>query len=461
MTSPDTTTWQSAPEPQPDGVSLPSRRGIAFGLLAVSLFAISVPTGIVGTVAWVALYVSDVRLGRRELPGMRWSLPAQLSLEEDFELGLELESFSAKSLPMSLAVHCDAGLLRRESREGLGTLEVRQLTLDPGTRATLHWPLRSRRRGRHVLKAVHLRAESRLGWAWHRWRLPLEGQVEVIPGLRAAQAHVLRAGHQHRAAGLRRDRRRGDTGAFESLRGYVRGDDPRRIDWKSSAKRGSLTLRQYEVERAQQIVLVLDCGRTMAERIGQAERLDRALESAVVLSQVARVWQDQIGVLAFADHVQLWRAPDRNAWRELPSQLAHVVARPMEPDYPAALTRLQSTLRRRSLIVIFSDVLDPAVSAPLASHLAPLAKRHLPLFVALRNPDLAIAATAPEPVDARPKELKQWAFERAAALELEQARAKTLETMRRTGVRVLDVHPDQAIEGVVQSYLEVKARGAL
>jgi uncharacterized protein (DUF58 family) len=453
--------WREAPEPQADGLPLPSRQGLAWGFLATSLFALSVPVGAAASALWLVFFALDAKRGARPLPALRFALPTRVSLEEDLDLHLELDTFDARDATVRLALNVDPGLMRRAEREGPSADDVREVALPSGARAELTWPLRSRRRGLHRLRALHLRMPSRLGLAWHQRRWDLGAEVEVIPGLRAAQAQVLRAGHQHRAAGRRRDRRRGDNGAFESLREYVRGDDPRRIDWKGSAKRSSLMVRQYELERAQQIVLVLDCGRTMAERIGQAERLDRALESAVVLSQVARVWQDQVGVLAFADHVQLWRPPDRNTWRELPSQLATVEARPMEPDYPAALTRLTATLRRRSLIVFFSDVHDSAVSAPLAAHLAPLAKRHLPLFVALRNPALSEAARTPLPDNARRADRRRWAFERAAAWELEQARATTLETMRRQGVRVLDVHPDQAIEGVVQSYLELKAKGAL
>ncbi|MHC4263581.1 MAG: DUF58 domain-containing protein, partial [Planctomycetota bacterium] len=110
-------------------------------------------------------------------------------------------------------------------------------------------------------------------------------------------AHQSRAAlHLRRGLGRRRSRQRGEGGQFESLREYVRGDDPRHLDWKATARRGQPMVRRFEAERSQNVVLAIDCGRLMAERFEDLERLDHALASAVVLSRVAESWRDNVGL---------------------------------------------------------------------------------------------------------------------------------------------------------------------
>jgi uncharacterized protein (DUF58 family) len=290
---------------------------------------------------------------------------------------------------------------------------------------------------------------------WWQIERALDQTVEVVPGLREVRSYRLLALHHHlQQAGLRGVRLRGEGGAFESLREYVRGDDIRHLDWKATARRRALIVRQYEAERSQNIVLCIDTGRLMAERVGQGQRLDRALSAAVVLSEVARVWDDRVGLLAFSDRIHAILPPGRYPPARFPAIFAGLESRAVEPDYPRALARLSRLVSRRSLVVFFGDVIDDEVSAPLAAQLAHLARRHLPLFIAIRNSDLFDAALAPV-------EDRNSAYLRAAATELVLARARTLARMREQGIRVADVAPDAAVAGAVNRYLEIKRRGAL
>ncbi len=311
------------------------------------------------------------------------------------------------------------------------------------------------KRGRHAIPALHLRLAGPLGLSWWSWRHALDAVVEVVPGLREVREQRLLAWHQHqRMPGRRTMRRRGASGSFESLRDYARGDDPRHIDWKASARHGHPIVRNFEAERSQSIMLCIDTGRLMGEEIDGRQRLDAALAAAVVLADVARVWNDRVGVFLFSDEVHAVLPPGHHRPDRIPTLLAEVEPRPVEPDYPRALTHLSRQVSRRSLLVFFGDVIDADVSAPLATHLAQLARRHLPLMVALRHPELERAAV---------ESVLQVedAYRRAAAAELLLARAKTLASMRRRGIRVLDVRPDAAVAGVVNGYLKIKRSGAL
>src|SRR5690606_21399876 len=155
-------------------------------------------------------------------------------------------------------------------------------------------------------------------------------------------------------------------------------------------------------------------------------RLDSALSAALLLAEVAAQHGDRVGLLVFSDRVDLFLPPSRAPLRHLAEPLADVQARLVEPDYPGAFAFLSRQLRRRSLVVLFTDVIDAQASAALLAHAGAATRRHLPLAVAIRNPALERVASAPAPDEAA-------VYRRAAAEELLQLRALALAIMRRAG----------------------------
>ena len=384
-------------------------------------------------------------------PGLefRVTAPRTLGLGQSDGLEVEVQNRSDRALRFQLAADLPFALA------GPDASDSRLLTLASRARTSIRFSIVAGRRGVHDVGALYYRVLGPLGLAWREASEPVEREVMVVPGLKEARDKRLRAWrHYLRRPGNRTVRLRGDSGAFESMREYVRGDDPRRIDWKATARRSKTMVRRYEAERSQSLILCIDAGRLMAEHIGDRQRLDHALSAAVVLADVARAWSDNVGVFVFSDHVQAVLPPGQYPPDRIPAMLATVEARAVEPDYPRALVTLSRLVTRRSLLVLFSDVIDRAVSGALTAHVGQLARRHLPLFVAIRDPALQRAGLAGV------AETTQ-AYHRAAANELVLARAKTLESMRRSGIQVVDVAPTSAIEAVVNQYLEIKQRGAL
>jgi uncharacterized protein (DUF58 family) len=436
---------------------LPSRR-LLLALAAASLLvAWSSWAGFAADGALLVLFALDaglaIRLGG---PRIELRLGPRLGLGERDEVVLELTNPTGRPLEMELALDLPPALWPDAGSSGGEPDGGRQrLSLESLERTTVHFPVLARRRGRHLISTLHLRCRGPLSFSWRRSTFLWDHQVEVIPGLLEVRSYRLLALHHHlHQAGLRNVRQRGEGGAFESLREYVRGDDPRHLDWKASARHGTYIVREYEAERSQNIVLCIDTGRFMVEEVGQSERLDRALSAAVVLNEVARVWNDHVGVFAFSDQVQAVLPPGRHPPDRIPTLFATLESRPVEPDYPRALTRLSRLVSRRSLLVFFGDVIDEEVSAPLAAQLSRLARRHLPLFIAIRNSDLFRAAAAPA-------HDRRSAYRRAAAAELVLARARALGKMRESGIRVADVEPEEAVAAAVNRYIEIKRRGEI
>jgi uncharacterized protein (DUF58 family) len=345
----------------------------------------------------------------------------------------------------------------REVRPDLlgGTQPPRALTVPPHAEAREVLPVAPIRRGRERRGAMVVDSRGPLGLGLRRVSLDLPWEAMVYPPLASARRAAL-VGPRRRESGATAVRRLGEGRLFESLREWVTGDDLRHIDWKATARRRKVIVRQYEAERRQQVLLVLDTGRLLTAEIGGVARLDYVVRAACELAYAAVQRDDNVGIMVFADGVQHFVPPGRGrvGLKRVMDVLAVVEPRLVEPDYPGAFRYLALRNRKRALTVLFSDVIDRFASEALVAHVAQLRPRHLPLAVTLRNPEIdAVAAARP----ATPEE----AFRKAAAEELLRAREEALTHMRRAGVVVLDVAPERAAEAVVAQYLELKRRGRL
>jgi uncharacterized protein (DUF58 family) len=337
------------------------------------------------------------------------------------------------------------------------TAETRSLSIPAGGSAFEEITVRAVRRGRAVGGRLHLRIPGPWGLAARHARRELPWKATVFPDLTPAAIRALPTQAQRRReVGLRNVRRLGEGRVFESLREWVPGDDTRTIDWKATAKRGKAMARQYEDERRQQVLIVIDAGRMLTAEIEGKARLEFVIDAALQLAHSAIEHDDNVGLLVFADEVQHFIAPGRGraALRRILEALATTSGRLVEPNYPAAFAYLAAHNRKRALTVLFTDVIDRTASDAMLGHIGTLRPRHVPLAVALRNPELDLLATL------RPRSTEA-AFERAAAEELLQAREAALTDMRSRGVLILDVPPSGAAVAVVEQYTKLKRRGMI
>jgi uncharacterized protein (DUF58 family) len=352
-----------------------------------------------------------------------------------------------------------ARLRVREIRPALlgGLQPPRPLRISPRSFARESHAIVPARRGRADVGSFVLDSTGPLGLGRRRGWIDLPWSVVVYPPmvsarLRGSVAQALR----RRELGRRAERQLGEGRLFESLREWVPGDDPRHIDWKASARRRKVMTRQFEAERRQHVLLVMDTGRLLTADVGGVARLDYAVQAALELAYAAARYDDNVGIMAFADGVHHFVSPMRGqtGLKGVIDVLAVIEPTLVEPDYPGAFRYLAARNRKRALTVVFTDVIDRFASEALVANVATLRPRHLPLAVTLRNPDLdALAGSRPE--------TSTDAYRKAAAEELLRARDEALGHMRRSGVMVLDVPPERAAQAVVQRYLELKRHGRM
>jgi uncharacterized protein (DUF58 family) len=334
---------------------------------------------------------------------------------------------------------------------------LRELELPPGLEMEERLELQPVRRGIGAGGTMDLRILGPLGLAWRQSRIEAPWTATVYPNLRGAWLRALPIqALRRREAGLRSVRHRGEGRLFEGLREWVPGDDTRIIDWKATARRGKPIARQFEDERRQQVMLLVDAGRLLTAEVDGVPRLESVVSAALHLAYAASEHDDDVGLLVFADTIQRYVTPGRGrrALRAVLEGLAAAEGRLVESDYPGALRYLAAHSRKRALTVLFTDVIDRTASEALVAQAATLRPRHLPLAVTLRDPAMEALASV------RPTDPAQ-AFERAAAEELLGAREAALTEMRSRGVMVLDVLPSAASAALVERYHMLKRKGTL
>ena len=336
--------------------------------------------------------------------------------------------------------------------------ERRSLALVPRATHQLAFTLSGRSRGEAPLGDVALRICTPLGLVTRTLRYQLDDRIVVAPSLAGVRRFRWLAVHQRlAAAGVRDARRRGEGSSFARLRDYVPGDDPRYIDWKATARRGHIITREFTIEQSQTVYVMVDAGRSMTQIAGNFPRFEYALSAALVRAEVAASAGDRVGAMVFDDRIRALVPAQRGAAALQALRTALVPVQPSlaEPDYAAAFRALAQRQRKRALLVLITDVLEPRAARALMAHLSRGISRHLPVVVALRNEALLTAASLPG------GGVAEAVYQSAAAAELLAERATALQRMRDAGVVVLDVAPDAMAAAVVSQYLELKARGAL
>jgi uncharacterized protein (DUF58 family) len=433
-----------------------SARGVwgLLGVAAIIALAAAVPLllvpALLASAAYIALLLADLTRGPRagDLRVLRLPLD-YVALRRSAHLGYRVENRSAGAVRVGVIETPDEDL---EFAQGSVEAEVA-----PNAYAELSLDFTPRERGRIRLAALYVWVESAVGLLRRRYVVDAPLEIRVFPDLNALEQRGKLA--QRAAAlqaGLRRMRLRGVGSEFESLREYLPGDAFRAIDWKASARRGRLMVEQYEAERNQQVLLLLDAGRLMLARIGLQRKFDYALTAALSMARIAQEAGDVVGLLAFGAKPILSLAPRRGAAHVAAlTQLAFdVQPRREEPDYETILTDLKQRYTKRSLVVLFSDMFDPTASAALLAGLSTLVPRHLVMCVLMNDGAVSRALEVPPTTP-------QDAYRTSTAMLLQDERALALAQLRARGIIVVDVPAAALTLSVLDAYLDVKTRGAL
>lgn len=435
----------------------PTRRAVllmAAGVPVALLAGVLTPTGWLAGPAWVAglllVVTMDALMG-----GSRTGLsldepePVFAAVGRPGVAGLVVR-FSPKR-PAPQAVEA---VLSGEPRLGLDDSPRRSTVLD--RTAHLAFPFRPGRRGKASLDDLWVRWRGPMGLAWKQKVFSLNRDASVLTDLQWVRDQAVRLFARDALFGSKTQREFGEGSEFQALRDYQPGMDRRAIDWKQSARHAVLLAKEFRTERNHNVIMALDCGRAACEPVEGMPRMDRFIHAALLLSYACLRSGDRAGMFAFDSHPRLstGAVSGLNAFRNLQAVAGRIDYSTHETNYTLALATLSGELQRRSLIVVFTDFTDPIAAELMIDSLGQLLKRHLVLFVILRDGELeTLAAAAPETPDDVSRAV--------VAASLLREREAVVSRLRRLGAHIVDAPSSQVGPDLVSAYLDLKRRDLL
>lgn len=337
-----------------------------------------------------------------------------------------------------------------------------RVTLQPGEVAQIPARLRFHRRGDHAIAGAHVRWSGPLRLVRCRRDIGASERVRVYPDFAAVARYALLATDNRLSQlGIRRRQRRGEGLDFRQLREYRPGDALRQIDWKATSRLRKLISREYQDERDQQVVFLLDCGFRMRSQDGELSHFDSALNALLLLSYVVLRQGDAAGSLTFAGDGERWLAPGKGRERmsALMNGLFDLEPTYRTPDFRQLAVDAGARLHKRSLLVLMTNVRDEDVEDLIASARL-LGQRHLLLVATLREKVLD-RMDSDELPNLSAHEADDRAIASAAARLFLAERERALQRLRAQGLLVLDTTPDELPVRLVNAYLEIKRSGRL
>ncbi|MEN8179217.1 MAG: DUF58 domain-containing protein [Pseudomonadota bacterium] len=417
------------------------------GLLAALFAGWGVAWKLFVAIALVWILIDLYLVVRSTLPAVKRSMRSSIPVGAWSDVRLQLTNATPRNLRVSIHDHHPADF----QIEGLPLA----VSLPAERKITLTYRIKPQQRGDGHFPGINLTLHSPLG-LWRRKRfLKLADRVSVFPNFREISRYTLLAIDNHLSQmGIRRRQRRGEGSDFHQLREYRTGDSLRQIDWRASSRYHRLISKEYQDERDQQLIFLLDCGRHMRHQDAAGAHLDHALNAMLLLSYVAQQQGDAVGFLTFGGQ-QRWQPPQKGGEliRRLLERTYDLQASLEAADYLEVARKLMPLQRRRSLVMILTNSRGEDQNE-LSRAVRLLSRRHLVVIAQLRERSLDSVLT--EPIQDFEAALR---FQ--GVVDYLDSRRQGHEALQHHGALLLDTLPEKLPVALVNSYLDIKANGVL
>ena len=428
--------------------------GLGIVLGSLHALAVQVPASL-DAILWglllalLILALSDaLRLRRIPTPRLQRQMPGSLALGRWGEVQLEIAQDHDQALQVQIFDHVPDGL----SHEYLPLA----VALSPGQTSRISYRLRPLKRGHFLFERCEVSLPSPLGlWSARRY-VPISDSTRVYPDFaRLYAGQLLAVDNWLSQLGVRQRQRRGQGLEFHQLREYREGDSLRQIDWKATARQRTPIAREYQDERDQQIVFMLDCGRRMRSHDGELGHFDHALNACLLLSYIALRQGDAVGLSTFAGESSLYLAPVKGSGqlKTLLNGVYDLETTQRPADYQAAVSQLLARQKRRALVVLVSNLRDED-DEDLLNAVKRLSRQHRVLVASLREDVL-------DELRHSPVQTLTEALAYCGTVDYLNARAELHERLNAHGVPVLEARPAELGAGLVTRYLSWKKAGAI
>ena len=372
------------------------------------------------------------------------------SARREVRLSSDIPGLLARGVPVAFSIELDPAQATARLRQPAPP----DLVVSPAESPNrLCGTVTALRRGRHLLPAPALRIDGPLRLGRNFRRAGEDHEVLVYPDLPEAWrlARAVRTGR----LSVEGRRPRGPLGLgtdFESIRDYQWDDDIRQVNWLATARMNRPMSNDYRIEQDRDVIAVVDAGRLMSSPIGEATRLDVAMDALTSLAAVADEIGDRFGALVFDSEVRRYLPPARGGGALAINTLFDVEPQPVESDYVRAFQRVESA--KRAWVVVFTDLLEEVAARSLIEGVPVLARKHSVAIATTRDPDIEAAVTTPpsQSLDA---------YRAAVAVEVSEARRKVGVRLSHAGAQLVEADAKGLGAATVGAYLRAKSRARL
>jgi uncharacterized protein (DUF58 family) len=423
--------------------------GIPLALFIViydpNLWALSVDYGLLA----LLVTASDLALAfPPRLLGIKIATPDRLYIGERGATTLSIAAVRFRRATLFEAI--------AEQRGDVEPSEIVVGELPAGREGRIDLPVAPRRRGRVNIDQIWLRWRGPLSLVEFVRRIPVGRAIDVLPNVRGVHGTALQFFIQEAIYGIKTQVQKGEGAEFDALREYTPGLDSRFIDWKHSARHGKLLCKEFRTERNHQVIMAFDTGYLMLEPVDGMARLDHAINAGLVLAWVSLQGGDLVGAYGFDARVRQFMGPVRgvSGFARLQRATAELDYHYQETNFTLGLAELNARLKRRALVILFTDFVDTITAELLVESMQRVANRHLVVFVTQRGSVLQRA------VDAPPNRFADVA-QAVIAQDFLRERSIVFERLERLGIHCLDV-PSQGLPvALINRYLLIKQRGLI
>jgi uncharacterized protein (DUF58 family) len=430
-----------------------------FGLLAgnVGLFIIAhfwtalyVPAiGMLGFTA--AATLADIAVLFRVQKGIvsRRNTPEKLSNGDQNEIFLEIENYY--NFPVNTEVYDEIPVQFQER-------DTRFLTrIAPGTNKILSYLLRPTKRGEYAFGALKVYARTPLGIVSRRFDAEVGKTLPVYPSyLQMRQYELTAMSNRLQEAGIKRIRRLGHSMEFEQIREYVVGDDFRTVNWKATARTGRHMVNQYTEERSQPVYAIIDKGRMMKMPFKGLSLLDYAINSTLVICNIALYKQDKVGLITFSEEMGVLLKANRNATQmhAITEILYNQKTRYLESDYEILYTNIRRKVNQRSLMLVFTNFDSLSAMRRQLPYLRRMNRDHLLVVIFFENTELTELIVAPAATT-------QEIYLKTVAEKFAFEKRQIVRELNLHGIQAILTAPEHLTVNTINKYLELKARGLI
>jgi len=430
-------------------------------LLAAAGAPLALLLGAVAPQLWLAgpgwaIFVAVLMLADSFLGGSRGGLVTEVDPPGYLAVGVPAEVEVKARFPKGFRPGAVEAALQADPRMGLDGKPKRAALREADRSATLNFTASPLRRGEAKLEKLWVRWRGPLGLVWKQRAEPLDIAGLVGSDIMGVKTEAVRLFARDALFGIKAQMDVGEGSEFHALRDFQAGMDRRGVDWKQSARHLALLAKEYRTERNHQVIMALDSGRVMCEPVGAAPRIDRAINASLLLSYVCLKTGDRAGLYSFDSkpRAKSGALAGMSAFGLLQRIAQRIDYSTEETNFTLGLTALAGQLQRRSLVVIFTEFTDSTSAELMLENLGRLLKRHVVVFVVMRDEELETLT------DAEPR-TPEDVSRAVVAAGLLRERESVLSRLRRMGAHIVDAPVDRIGPSLLNTYLDVKRRDLL